>query len=349
MRPTRPWPLFLAGLLLTVACGDEDDDVHDDGGGTPGILGAVITTAEDTPVSGIVPVEGGGVTAVVVEQPPAHGTLVMTLGTEFVYTPAADYVGADFAVVLVHARGVELRGGVTITVTPVNDAPRVAGTLTVEEDGLLRVAADTLTITDPDSPASTLTVTLLPGGAAYSATGDVLRPPPNFVGQLTARVLLSDGSATAAGSATVTVTAVNDAPTNTVPIPQRTPVDTPFAFDGNVAVNDLDAADSPLLVMLTTDAGTFSLASLDGVTLQAGTGTDDVAVTMSGTSNAINTALDGLSVSPPAAFSGIITLTLRTDDQGATGAGGARIDEDTFLLGVGGVDLPPFNTVPDTA
>ncbi len=349
MRPTRPWPLLLAGLFLTVACGDEDDDVKDDGGGTPAILGAVVSTTEDTPVSGMVPVEGGGVTSVVVEQPPAHGTLVMTLGTEFVYTPATDYVGTDFAVVLVHARGVELRGAVTVTITPVNDAPRVAGGLTVEEDGLLRVAADTLALTDPDSPASTLSVTLLPGGAAYTAIGDILRPPPSFVGELTAAVVLSDGSATAIGSVNVTVTPVNDPPTNIVPIPQRTPIDAPFAFDGNLAVSDLDAGDAPLLVMLTTDTGTFTLAALDGLTLQAGTGTDDGAVTMTGARDAINAALDGFTVSPPSGFTGIITLTLRTDDQGATGAGGARVDEDTFLLGVGGVDLPPFNTVPDTA
>ncbi len=339
--------------VALAACEDADDAL--DLGASPGelsIVGASVTTPEDTPVAGQLLLTGSsGHTSVAVEQPPEHGTLVMTMGTEFRYTPAPDYVGTDSAVVVVRDSGREVRGAVTMTITAVNDPPAIVGTLTVAEDSALRIDVDTVSMVDPDSDPSTFTLTLLGGGSDYTATGNLLRPPPNFFGTLTARVLLGDGVSTTVASVPVIVTPVNDPPVNTVPLPQRTAVDTAFVFDdaAPVTVDDIDAGASPLLVTLTADAGTLTLASQDGLGFEAGTGVDDPSVTFRGRLEAVNAALHGLVVTPPPAFNGIITIILHTDDQGATGAGGALVAENDFIVGVGAVDLPPFITAPNTA
>ena len=65
-----------------------------------------------------------------------------------------------------------------------------------------------------------------------------------------------------------------------------------------------------------------------------------------GTSAAINTALDGLAFAPNANFSGAASLQIVTDDQGNTGSGGALSDSDTINITVTPVNDGPVNNVP---
>ena len=91
---------------------------------------ATLDTAEDTPkavtLAGSDP--DGDPLTFAISSPPAHGTLTGT-GATRTYTPAADYAGTDgFAFSVNDGRGGTATATVAITVTAVNDAPRLSAT-----------------------------------------------------------------------------------------------------------------------------------------------------------------------------------------------------------------------------
>lgn len=104
----------------------------------------------------------------------------------------------------------------TVTVTPVNDAPVItaAAALTTDEDTPIAVALRDLNVDDPDDtfPAD-FTIRATPG-ADYSVTGDAtIEPAANFEGTLQVDVTVNDGEADSAPfTVTITVRGVNDPP-----------------------------------------------------------------------------------------------------------------------------------------
>jgi hypothetical protein len=137
-------------------------------------------------------------------------------------------------------------------------------------------------------------------------------------------------------NATVAVVGVNDNPVNGVPAAQTFNEDVTRVFSAAnsnaVTVFDVDAdpAAQALQVTLTVLHGTLTLSGTTGLSFTAGDGTSDVTMTFTGTANAINTALSGLSYAPIADYNGSDTLTLTTSDQGSTGTGGPLGDVDTI-------------------
>ena len=110
-------------------------------------------------------------------------------------------------------------GTVAITVTPVNDAPIAANdTATVAEGGTLSIAASTLLANDSDAENATLSVTAVSGAVNGSVSLSDDKATATYVhdGSETASgsftYTVSDGAATDTGTVTITVTAVNDAP-----------------------------------------------------------------------------------------------------------------------------------------
>ena len=142
---------------------------------------------------------------------------------------------------------------------------------------------------------------------------------------------------------------VNDDPVNTVPSEQATEPDTALVFstaNGNViSVSDPDAGSNPLEVTLTATNGTLTLAATAGLTFTTGDGTADAGMTFSGSITDINTALDGLLFDPTSAYTGLASLQIVTNDQGNTGAGGAKSDADAVTIAVGALNDAPVNTV----
>lgn len=139
----------------------------------------VATTAEDTPVgivlSGSDP-EGDPLTFQVASGP-SHGALTGT-APNLTYTPAADYFGADsFTYTANDGTTSSAPATVLITVTPVNDGPRVANQLPdVEYD-----EGDEVWISlagafmDPESdPFSVSVSATLPSGVVYNSAGNVI-------------------------------------------------------------------------------------------------------------------------------------------------------------------------------
>lgn len=167
------------------------------------------------------------------------------------------------------------------------------------------------------------------------------------------RVSIDDGDGSPLGedTRTITVVPVNQGPTNSLPSsPVTTPEETPLVFstlNGNaISVSDPDAGTSPVQITLSSTNGVLTLASLAGLTFTQGTGINDTSMTFTGTLAAINVALDGLTFTPDVDFTGTAQITLRSDDQGATGTPGSLVDLDVLDVDVTPVNDPPVNTVP---
>ena len=138
-----------------------------------------ITTAEDTPVSFILPavdLDLGVLTFTVGS--PAHGTLSGT-APFLTYTPAANYNGPDsFTFSVSDGFLISLTVTVSITVTPVDDPPvtTASGTLAYTENDPPTAIAPALTVTDVDSTnltGATVQVTGQPRGRRRPARADV--------------------------------------------------------------------------------------------------------------------------------------------------------------------------------
>jgi len=175
-------------------------------------------------------------------------------------------------------------------------------------------------------------------------------PTANYNGPASLTITTDDRGFTGAGGAlndtdavAITVSAVNDAPVNTVPGPQAVNEDTPLVFsvaNGNaIAVADVDAA--TLRVTLAATNGTLTLASLAGLAFTAGDGTADATMTFTGTAAAINAALNGLSFLGTLNYNGPATVAITTEDLGQTGAGGPLQDADVVNITVNAVNDAP--------
>ena len=117
-----------------------------------------------------------------VTTPPAHGALAGT-GPNLTYTPEANYHGSDSFAFTAHDSALASAPAlVSITVTPVNDAP-VAAAQAVEvlEDGTLAI---TLAGSDIDGDALSYTVTTPPmhGALAGTAPNLTYTPAANYHG-----------------------------------------------------------------------------------------------------------------------------------------------------------------------
>src|SRR2546423_1256669 len=65
-----------------------------------------------------------------------------------------------------------------------------------------------------------------------------------------------------------------------------------------------------------------------------------------GTLANVNAAVNGLAYKGNLNYNGADSLSLTTDDQGATGSGGAKTDADAVAVTVKAVNDTPTNTVP---
>ena len=120
----------------------------------------------------------------------------------------------------------------------------------------------------------------------------------------------------------ITVNAVNDAPTHTVPGGQVGDEDAPLVIHG-IAIHDLDAGDAPVEVTLSVASGTLSV---DPAFLGSGSisGNGSGTVVLTGALSEINAVLaQGVTYLGAPGFSGADTLVVFTSDLGNSGAGGA--------------------------
>lgn len=160
----------------------------------------------------------------------------------------------------------------------------------------------------------------------------------------------AEGTSSAVATRDVQVTAVNDAPQINVVAPRTTNEDVYKRFSnaiGNaITISDVDAGTQPLELTITASHGTVALGTTAGITLVAGTGAGDVTVTLRGTVGALNQALDGLTYTPDANYSGPAPLQFALSDLGASGTGGAQLASATQQITVLPVNDAPTLATP---
>lgn len=164
-------------------------------------------------------IEGNPLTAAIAAGP-AHGSLVLNSDGSFTYTPNSDFAGTDwFTYVANDANTDSADATVTITVTPVNDAP-VAGddSYEVDEDNELVVAAPGVLDGDSDIDGDSLDAVLVSGVSngtlsLSSEGGFSYMPSPEFNGEDSFTYKASDGTLESSiARVTITVRSINDPP-----------------------------------------------------------------------------------------------------------------------------------------
>jgi VCBS repeat-containing protein len=186
-----------------VAADDAFDVVED----TPRTL-SVLANDSDTEASPLTPnlVDGQG---------PANGTVTLNAGgTSFDYAPNADFNGSDgFSYTVSDGSAISNVARVTITVTPVNDAP-VAQPQAVTTDEHAPVAI-TLAGQDVENSQLAYRITAQPSHGSLSGEGNVYTytPEVNYFGDDAFSFVVNDGTDDSdPAKVSITVNRVNDLP-----------------------------------------------------------------------------------------------------------------------------------------
>jgi hypothetical protein len=241
-----------------------------------------------------------------------------------------------------HTENVAVAVDSGITLTDTDNATMASGTVTIGTG--YTAGQDVLAFTNQNGitgsySAPTLTLT---GSATTANWQSALRSitynntsdAPN-TGNRTINFAVNDGTLGSNTAAkTVSVTAANDAPVNSVPGAQTASTGVAKVFstgNGNlISISDADAASSSVQVQLVGTRGTTTLSGITGLTFTAGDGTADATMTFTGTTTNVNTALAGLAFNPTSSGAG--SLQIITSDQGNTGTGGTLTDNDTVAI-----------------
>ncbi|MEH7164418.1 tandem-95 repeat protein, partial [Priestia megaterium] len=146
---------------------------------------------------------------------PGNGVAVVNANGTFSYQPNLNFNGTDqFTVLVSDGQGGTAVSTVTVTVTPVNDAPTVPNyTFSTQEDSPV-IGAIVGTDVDGNPLSYQLQVAPTNGVAAVNANGTFsYQPNPNFNGTDQFTVLVLDGQGgTAVSTVTINVIPVNDPP-----------------------------------------------------------------------------------------------------------------------------------------
>ncbi|WP_415795068.1 Ig-like domain-containing protein, partial [Mycolicibacterium frederiksbergense] len=181
----------------------------------------------------------------------------------FTYTPDADFNGTDsFTYTAGDGTETSSIATVSITISPVNDAPVAAGdTVSTDEDTVLN---GNVLSNDSDADADTLTATLVDGPTNGTLTLNTdgsftYAPDADYNGPDSFTYTASDGTATSSiATVSITVNAVNDTP---VTVDDSFSTDEDTQLTGNVLTNDSDVDGDPLTATLVTGPanGTLTL------------------------------------------------------------------------------------------
>ncbi|WP_310622361.1 tandem-95 repeat protein [Flexibacterium corallicola] len=288
------------------------------------------TTAEDSVVSGTLSASDIDSTALTFAllSGPANGTITLdALTGAYTYTPGTDYNGSDSFTYSVSDGALEASATVSLSVTTVNDRP-VATAVSlgsmVEDGSRLIVAAELLAgASDVDGdPLSLTSLTIQSGGGSLNDNGDgtwTYQPAADDDSAVTFAYTVSDGQLDASSTATLDLTAVNDAPE---------------ASDGSATVLEDDTLSGALPAAIDVDGDVVSYSA--GTTAPA--------------NGAVTINADGsYTYSPVADFNGTDTFSYIVFD----GNGGEN--EYTFTVEVSAVNDAPVTadsaqtTAEDTA
>jgi hypothetical protein len=296
-----------------------------------------------------------------------------------VYQPLANANGNRSLSILIDDEGHNGNGGPrtasgssTIAIAAVNDAPvlGVPATFAATEDATATLSG--IGLTDVDSSAGNLTVTMTveqgtlvappaagvaisgsPGASvvltgtataltAYLAAPNMrYTPVANFSGNLNLTVTANDGGNSGSGGArtdtevpVLQVAAVNDSPTLTAP--QQIPITLIGSGPiSGIVAGDIDVASGSMTQTLSVPEGTLAASSQGGVSV-VGSGTQNLV--LSGTLAALNgfyAPTPRVTYTQAASPSLSIPLSIQISDNGGSGSGGARTASASITLRTG--------------
>ncbi|WP_345987289.1 tandem-95 repeat protein [Sulfurimonas sp. HSL1-2] len=259
-----------------------------------------------------------------------HGTATLNPNGTVTYTPAANYNGPDsFTYTVGDGTGRSAEGNVSVTVTPVNDAPTIGGTPTTSVD---QDAPYSFTPSSGDVDGDTLTFSIAnpPAWAAFDpATGALTGTPGNGDVGTTADINISvtDGIATVSLPLfSVTVVNVNDAPTISGTPATSVNQDAPYSF--TPGAGDIDGDTLTFSIQNKPSWATFDTATgaLSGTPGNADVGT---------TTGIVISVSDSLLTASLAAFD---LEVINVNDAPTASAASFQVPTNTLLDG----DLSPY-------
>jgi VCBS repeat-containing protein len=257
-----------------------------------------------------------------------------------------------------------------ITVTPVNDPPTLTlpSSQSVNEDNQLTFSGATrISLSDAENNNPiTVALSVANGTITLSSTAGVTgngtnsvtvvgtvtavntalnnliyRPTANFSGPDAIAFTANDGFDTSKGTIDITVAAVNDAPTLTIPTGTQTATeDAPLAL--TISTTDIDSNASPVRASVAATNGVLNLATTNGVSfLDGANGTSTLS--LEGTIADIQAALSTLTYQGNPDYNGTDSIILTINDQGGTGSPGPLSVTRTIPINVRPVnDAPSF-------
>jgi endoglucanase len=205
-------------------------------------------------------------------------------------------------------------------------------------------------VTISGNGTANVTITGLPAAVNTALNGLQVAPPTGFSGNALLTIQTSDGTLLDTDTVTVAVAAAPpppaaQPPVNTIPGAQTatTAQAKSFGTATNNAITVADADSNALTTVLTATHGTISVVSGSGANV---TNNGTATVTIAGTPAQINAALNGMSFTSAAGYSGAAQITVQTSD-------GTLTDTDVITITVTATApppappaAPPVNTIP---
>jgi hypothetical protein len=295
----------------------------DDGGNTGG--GSL--TSQDAAVIAITAVNDAPTATITAPTYAATEQTALDLKNTGLSVGDVDALGGSVTVVLSVTEGVlNVTAGGSGAFVSGSGTPSVTITGTLAQINALLATDATSTVSyidDSDTPGASATLTLAVDDNGNSGT---------------------PGARNGSDTATINITAVNDAPVNTVPGAQVVNEDTDLVLGGANTISIADADAGTATVTLSVLHGTLTLSQITGLTFGTGDGTADATMAFTGSIADINAALAGLVYRGNPNYNGGDTLSVTTSDNGGTGLGGVLTDTDTVA-----VTVVPVNDAPDLA
>ncbi|MBF0146530.1 MAG: tandem-95 repeat protein [Magnetococcales bacterium] len=142
-------------------------------------------------------------------------------------------------------------------------------------------------------------------------------------------------------TASVAVTALNDAPVVTIPGPRTVDEDLTLILAG-ISVADADLGAGTMQLAMAVNHGVILLGTTTGLNFISG-GDGSATMTFSGSLTALNDALNGMTYQPDANDFGSDSLTLVANDLGGSGSGGIKTTSVSL-----GITINPLQDLPVT-
>ncbi|PWC19071.1 hypothetical protein DDT52_12275, partial [Brenneria roseae subsp. roseae] len=228
----------------------------------------------------------------------------------------------------------------------------VSVAFSVGSGSLAAASGSGVTVTGSGTGQLTLVGSIADVNAFIAASNVTFTTASHATGNVTLTVTIDDGGNTgldpgnsgtdsseaATSTLTLTVTAVNDAPVNNVPGAQNVAQDGILVFNsanGNlISVSDVDIGSNSMSITLAATHGVLTLSSVTGLTFFVGSGTGNATMSFSGSLSDINSALNGMYYTPASGYNGSAEIVITSNDQGASGSGGAQTDTNVISVTV---------------